>query len=388
MMRKGLYVVAMLALVLTLGVFHGGYAQSGPHQDTFTVFASYQFNVLKHPTGMTITALDNVLYIADTDNNVIRSFPLSGGPLQIVAGTGAAGYVDGARLSAQFSGPTGIVGVHQQAAATRTGGPYSWSRLYVNDAANHVLRRICVGFPPSASQAGCSATSTNNVVTLAGTQTQGFVDGTGSAARFAAMGGLSAPSSTGLLEFYSVDTQNHAVRDVNSSGTVTTYCGTGTAGYANGFRTSSQWNMPSKAAWDGAGNMYVTDTGNYMLRKIDTAGNVTSFAGSGQWGYADGSATVAKFKLPTGVAYNPSDGFIYVADTHANVIRKVDGAGNVSTYAGTGTPGLTNGSLGQAQFSCPSEVIILNNLMYVSDTCNNVIRRIDMTSGVVSTYIS
>lgn len=387
-MRKALLVFAAIAIVLGLGLLRGTHALTAPHEDTFTVFASYQFNVLKHPTGMTITVLDNVLYIADTDNNVIRSFSLNGGTLQTVAGSGTTGYVDGARLSAQFNGPTGIVGVRQQAAATRTGGPYFWSRLYVNDAANHVVRRICIGNPPPASQQGCSATSTNNVVTLAGTQTQGFVDGTGSAARFAAMGGLSAPGSSGLLDFYTVDTQNHAIRDVNSSGTVTTYCGTGTAGYVNGFRTNSQWNMPSKATWDSAGNMYVTDTANYMLRKIDTAGNVTSFAGSGQWGYADGSATVAKFKLPTGVAYNPSDGFIYVADSHSNVIRRVDSAGNVSTYAGTGTPGLTNGSLSQAQFSCPSEVIILNNLMYVSDTCNNVIRRIDMTSGVVSTYIS
>jgi len=156
----------------------------------------------------------------------------------------------------------------------------------------------------------------------------------------------------------------------------------------NGYRTSAQFGTPVKAAWDANGNMYVTDTDNYVIRKIDTAGNVTTFAGTGQPGLVNGSGSQAQFRFPAGIVFNSADNYLYVADVHNNVIRRIDLAGNVSTYAGTGVAGLTNGSRSQAQFSGPTNLLIYSGIMFVSDTLNNVIRRIDMSTGIVSTYIS
>lgn len=96
----------------------------------------------------------------------------------------------------------------------------------------------------------------------------------------------------------------------------------------------------------------------------------------------------AKFSRPTSVLFNATDGILYVADSHNNCIRKIDPDGNVTTYAGTGTAGLVDGDRLQAQFSMPTDLVIFGTFMYVSDSLNNCIRRIDMTNGQVSTYIS
>ncbi|MCU1254309.1 MAG: repeat containing protein [Candidatus Angelobacter sp.] len=387
-MRKVVPVALTVILLLSVIILvREGHAQTGPRQDTFTIFATYQFHVLKNPTGLAIPSLsDGNIYIADSGNNVIRKFSFSSGTLSIVAGTGTAGYIDSALNTSQFNGPTGIVATHATAAATHTGGPYSWTVLYVNDAVNHAVRGLCFGSLPSFNPSNCGNSVRNKVGTIAGGSTQGFVDGTGTAAQFAAMAGLSSPNSS-LTDLYVADSQNHAIRDLAST-IVTTYCGNGSPGFVNGPRASSQWNAPTKAAWDGNGNMYVSDTGNSVIRKIDGTGNVTTFSGSGQFGYADGSATVAQFRTPTGMAYNAADAAVYVADTRSNVIRRVDSAGNVTTYAGTGTSGLVNGSLSQAQFNCPTDIVISNGFLYVSDSCNNAIRRIDMAGATVSTYIN
>jgi len=134
-------------------------------------------------------------------------------------------------------------------------------------------------------------------------------------------------------------------------------------------------------------NLYVTDTDNHVIRKIDAAGNVTTLAGTGEPGYQDGVGSQAQFYRPTNVVCC-SGGYSYIADSGNNMIRRVDVNGNVSTYAGAKTPGLVNGTLAQARFNSPSALVIFGNFMYVSDTLNNCIRRIDMVNGVVSTYIN
>ncbi len=127
--------------------------------------------------------------------------------------------------------------------------------------------------------------------------------------------------------------------------------------------------------------------GNNMIRKIDVSGNVTTFAGSAP-GYTDGQGSNAQFRMPSSIAFNPADNFLYVADSMNNVIRRIDLSGNVTTYAGSGAAGLVDGALNQAQFQCPMDILIQNGFMYLSDTMNNVIRRIDMVNALVSTYIS
>jgi DNA-binding beta-propeller fold protein YncE len=141
---------------------------------------------------------------------------------------------------------------------------------------------------------------------------------------------------------------------------------------------------------DSAGNLMVADIGNNAIRKIDAAGYVTTLAGRGPTlpGFADGPGSVAKFFRPTSAVFNSADGMTYVADSHNNRIRRIDANGNVTTYAGTGVTGLVNGSRQQAQFSLPTDLVIYGGFMYISDSGNNVIRRIDMATGIVSTYIT
>jgi DNA-binding beta-propeller fold protein YncE len=148
--------------------------------------------------------------------------------------------------------------------------------------------------------------------------------------------------------------------------------------------------VPGKTAQDSAGYLYVADIGNNAIRGIDAGGNVTTCAGGGPdaQGLVDGQGSQAKFFRPTSIVFNPADNVLYIADSHNNVIRRMDSSGNVTTYAGTGTPGLVNGSLLEAQFDKPFDLAIVNGFMYISDTLNNVIRRIDMSTGVVSTYIN
>lgn len=173
-------------------------------------------------------------------------------------------------------------------------------------------------------------------------------------------------------------------------GTVSTFAGSAYPGFADGYRTSARFNVPGKMTTDGGGNMFVADIGNNAIRKIDSSGNVTTTAGGGpfKFGKVDGKGAAASFFGPTAVVSNPANGMLYVADSHNNCIRQIDSAGNVTTYAGTGVAGLVNGDRLQARFSMPTDVIIVGSYMYVADSLNNCIRRIDMSNGQVSTYLS
>jgi hypothetical protein len=227
---------------------------------------------LKRPTGLALVPPAGLL-IADTGNHVIKM--LSSGTVSIVAGaSGQSGYVDGFGSAVRFHNPTGVVYVYDPSAFM----------VYVNDSSNHALRRIESAF---------GATTVN---TIAGNGTNGFVNGTGTAARFSSLGGISAkgPSNPTITsDFYLGDATNNAIRKVNQ-GTATTFAGTGTMGFQNGYRGSAEFNCPSKLAWDTAGNIYIADMMNNATRKIDTAGNVTTLAG-GQKGFADGAGSAAKF---------------------------------------------------------------------------------------------
>jgi DNA-binding beta-propeller fold protein YncE len=148
--------------------------------------------------------------------------------------------------------------------------------------------------------------------------------------------------------------------------------------------------VPGKMTHDSSGYMYVADIGNNAIRRIDGGGNVATSAGAGPFdqGFVNGQGSQAKFYRPTAIVFNPADGMMYIADSHNNVIRQMDSSGNVTTYAGTGAAGLVNGSLSQAQFDKPLDLVIHNGFMYISDSLNNTIRRIDMANGVVTTYIN
>jgi len=142
---------------------------------------------------------------------------------------------------------------------------------------------------------------------------------------------------------------------------------------------------PSSATLDASLNLYISDVGNFVIRKISTAGIVSTFAGSGTQGYVNGSATAAQFAMPTDVFYNPSDKYVYVADAGNNCIRRISSTGVVSTYAGSNVGGEVDGQLTLARFSSPTGLVIDGTNMYITDSANNAIRKIDMSAGVVST---
>jgi hypothetical protein len=365
-----LFFVLMLVVVLLP-------AQTGPATFNIDIYASYQFHTLNKPTGLTVGASSAVFYIVDSDNFVIRAFQPSNGSLTVVAGTvGAAGFADGAATSARFNHPTGVSGglfcIPNQFAPPP--GCFYSTRLYVNDTDNFAIRFICLGFD-------CPA---QNVTTVAGQGgSPGYVNGTNLNARFRRIAGHWAAGS----DLYICDAENHVIREWDGSN-VTTFAGTGTPGYANGPRLSAQFLVPIDAVKDSNGNLYITEGGNHTIRKIDTAGNVTTLAGNGTSGYANGTGTAARFNRPTKIVYRASENVLYVADTGNNTIRRVTLSGVVTTYSGAPAAGLTNGTLSQARYSQPMGLMIISNVMYVADSLNNVIRRIDMVNGTVTTYIS
>ena len=181
--------------------------------------------------------------------------------------------------------------------------------------------------------------------------------------------------------------------DVNASsvatifanyGYVTTLAGSGTAGYADGTGTAAQFNTSYGVAVDASGTIYIADSNNNRIRKITPGGVVTTLAGSGTASYADGTGTAAQFNDPTGIAVDTS-GTVYVADLYNNRIRKITSGGVVTTLAGSGTAGSLNGTGTSAQFNNPYGIIVdSSGSVYVADTSNNIIRKIT-SGGVVTT---
>jgi prepilin-type N-terminal cleavage/methylation domain-containing protein len=225
---------------------------------------------------------------------------------------------------------------------------------------------------------GSSNNNSNGVTvsTFAGSGTAGYLDGTGTAAQFNQPYGL-AFDSTGNL--YVADLQNHRIRRITPSGVVTTFAGSGVNGNVNGTGTAAQFNYPAGIAVDSAGNVYVADNGNRRIRKISPGGVVTTLAGSGAAGFADGTGVAALFNGPTGIAVD-SAANVYVADRGNHRIRKITPGGVVTTIAGTGVLGFADGLGSTAQFYNPSDMgIDSTGNIYVADQSNHRIRKIEIT---------
>lgn len=401
------------ALLFVPGISKLGLTQGGPTVVEDFLYATYTFNTLNTPTGLlglnynVATGGSNYatrykLYIADSGNHVIRAFDTYSGTMTTVAGLPAtSGYTNGTLANARFNVPTGLWGVNMAYASVNgcdhwtqiPGGHgqycdqphidrYNAQKIYVNDTKNFVMRRICAGDSVAATD-DCVG-QVGQVVTSCGSNTYGYQDGANASASFKTLAGVMKRSNGW---YYMIDAGTHTIRAWDASN-VYTYAGTGTAGIANGYRTSATFYTPTQMVEDSSGKLIVSDMGNNAVRVIDTSGNVSTLAGNGEAGYVDANGSSARFNYPTSVAYNAADGYTYVADSHNNCIRRIDSSGNVTTYAGTNEAGLVNGTLSQARFDGPSNVVINSGFMYVSDSRNNCIRRIDMTTGTVSTYIN
>ena len=218
------------------------------------------------------------------------------------------------------------------------------------------------------------------VTTLAGNGSRASIDGSGSQASLHGPIGLAFDSKGNL---YVAEYFGHRIRKVDTTGNVTTFAGSGAQGFKNGPSTQAQFSFPYDVVSDGKGNLYVADGGNHRIRKIDVSGNVTTFAGSGI-GVKDGPALQAGFSLPSGLAFDMS-GNLYVAERGNHRIRKIDTSGNVTTVAGSGVAGFKDGLTTQAQFNEPNHMVFdSHGNLYIADYKNHRIRKMDLQGNVTT----
>lgn len=218
----------------------------------------------------------------------------------------------------------------------------------------------------------------------------GTYSGNGGLATAAGMFGLTSVAFDGSGNLYIADRNNNVVRKVNTMGIISTVAGTGVAGYSGdgGAATSAMLNLPYGIAVDNTGNIFISDNGNNVIRKVNSAGVISTYAGTGVAGYSGdtGPATSATLNSPQGIVLNDS-GWLFIADANNNAVRVVDSAKKMLTVAGTGLAGNSgNGGMATAatlHYPVSVALDIYNNL-YIADYLNNVVRKVN-TSGVIST---
>lgn len=254
----------------------------------------------------------------------------------------------------------------------------------------NTLRKLMISFFTLSSAlilVSCAQLHTSErlttVTTLSGNGTPGFVDGRGTDAE------LNRPHGIGFLPDGSLavaDRGNHIVRIVDTGGVVRTVAGGGKAGFSNGRGVDALFNEPIAVVADRFGNIYLADRNNHRIRRITPDGNVTTLAGNGEARYAEGSSQKAKFNQPYGVALDDDEITLYVADYLNHAIRKIDLLnGEVSTLAGNGKPGFADGSGEMATFNQPYN---LKNdghgALIVPDQNNHAVRRVRMNESVTT----
>jgi streptogramin lyase len=218
------------------------------------------------------------------------------------------------------------------------------------------------------------------VTTLAGNGSAGFTNGSVTVASFASPCGICRDPSGNI---YTFEQGNYAVRKITPAGVVSTFAGTGTSGLVNGPGNTAKFGLAFGICSDPSGNIFVADMSNRVIRKITPAGVVSTFAGSGTYGCTDGTGAAALFGYPTGIC-SDALGNIYVADDGCHKVRKITPGGVVSTYAGSGTPGFANGTGTLATFNSPMGVYAdASGNVFVTDH-NHAVRKIDPT-GLVTT---
>jgi len=183
---------------------------------------------------------------------------------------------------------------------------------------------------------------------------------------------------------YVADLGNNLIRLISPGGVVSTYAGSGSAGRVNGPAATADFWAPRFVAVDASGNVYVSEIDSNVIRLITPGGMVSVLAGTGAYGLLNGPGASAKFSGVGGIAVDLS-GNLYVADVDNNVIRMIAPGGVVSTLAGTGASGSSDGPVAGAMFNLPFDVAVdgAGNLM-VADSGNDTIRLIT-PAGVVST---
>jgi trimeric autotransporter adhesin len=235
-------------------------------------------------------------------------------------------------------------------------------------------------------------TKAQTITTIAGNGTAGYLGDGGQAT----LSELNAPfgmcfDPAGNLYFG--DAQNHRIRKISTSGIITTFAGTGVAGYNGngGAATSAQFNRPTDIVMDAAGNFYVADELNFVIRKITPSGIVSTYAGTNVTGYSGdgGLATAAKLSRPNKVAIDQS-GNIYISLYQDNVVRKVSTSGIITTVIGIGSAGFSGdgGLATSAAINQPGSVAFDNvGNIYFADEYNQRVRKVNASTGIITTVV-
>jgi NHL repeat len=322
---------------------------------------------LNQPQQITLDSAGN-LYIADIYNNRIRKVAAATQFISTVAGGAVGGFSGdgGTAVAGELTEPSGV--------ALDAAG-----NLYIADFGNNRIRRV--------------AAANQILSTVAGNGTVAY-GGDGGAAAYASLNTPGAVATDALGNVYIADRANYTVRKVDAStGLISTLAGNGTLGFSGdgGPAANAQLYNPYGIAVDSVGNVYISELNNARVRKIEAATQrISTFAGSGQSGNSGdgGPATSAKFGFLYGLAVDANNN-VYIADSGNSVIRKVDAATQIiSTIAGNGTVGFSGdgGPATSAQLESPTAISVdPSGNVYVADQLNNRIRRIDATTHVITT---
>lgn len=314
-------------------------------------------------------ALDKsgVMYVADQNNSRIRKIDANG-VITTIAGKESSGYDSKATTatSAALYYPCGVM-------------MDSSGNVFIADTHSHVVRKV---------------TTAGAISTVAGTSMLGYTTGTDSKELKAVDAQLYKPSSIAFDSagnLFIADTFNSVIRKVDSSGLITTFAGTGTAGYTGdgGLATLAKLNYPQAITFDNAGNLFIADTVNSVIRKVDKNGVITTVAGNGFTDfYGDGGlATRAALNNPRGIAIDAA-GNLFIADTVNNRVRVVNAAGVINTIAGNSLYGDSgdNGPATRAQLRFPTGIAVdTAGKVYFVDNGNNKIKLLTPTSGGTGT---
>jgi hypothetical protein len=297
------------------------------------------------PYGVAVGA-DGTLYVADAMNHAIRTVAPGSGAVATLAGGGPFKYgaADGAGVDARFAFPTGV--------AVGSDGV-----VYAADSHNNRVVKI---------------TADGVVSTLAGGAVAGSADGTGTTAQFSLPKFLAVDAAHNV---YVTDMRNHRVRKISAAGVVTTVAGS-EPGFADGDGMRALFNLPQGIAVDAAGFVYVGDYNNNAIRKISPSGAVTTMAG-GKDGWLDATGVAAKFDHPADVAVDAA-GNVYVAGNGNRRVRRVSPGGVVTTIAGSGVNGAADGAGDGAAFSGLWGIAVdaAGSTVYIADASNNKIRTV------------
>ncbi len=385
---------------------------------------------LNAPSAVAVTGT-GIIYIADTYNHVIRKVDAAG-TITTFAGTGApdfggdGGQAKKARLLSpagiavdatgnvyvadtgnnrirKIIAKTGVITTVAGSAGTGTigdGGPATLARLnrpsgialdsagniFISDTLHHRIRKVDIASGRMITLAGRSLKAPHPAGQV---ETGGGYDGDGLPAVGALLNAPRGIAVDSAGNVYFADSFNHRVRKIDTTGIITTFAGNGVSGNTGngGPATSAKLSLPRGLGISAGGAMYIGESGAARVRKVDVTGKITALAGNGQtkWGGDGGPATGARMYFPGGVVFDGAATF--VADTGNNRIRKITSTGTIIHLAGTGKTGFSGdgGDAKAALLAYPYDLALdsAGNL-YVADRDNNRIRKIS-PSGIIST---